>query len=370
MSSVTVLAPGSVAGTTERRVGLVYLAIGAYAVRPVFGLYRNGTSATATLRLRPASGADVTTWTSTAEPALLAASQISVGASGLYELWALTDDATSAASALLQGAFVDAGTGASPAAGYAAELDDLRFEVRRGSSGTIRFWPKLPGSGNVEISADPTYTVLDPRGSTVGSGTGARASFAGVTRVTCAIDASGLALGEDYAAVITWTDPDAETHVETVRFDVVTEPYVPSISLNDLVDQVADASARLSTMAASQADGRTAAQMASVLGVVAWREIRRWLRRKAEQDGRTYPQMIINAEELRDVITLKTIAIMFDADGAPPGSPTRELAELYHKRAREAFDSAPMLRYSDAQDRVEDARLSSYGVVTVRRTRT
>ncbi len=117
MTAFAIQGDGAIAGTTAQLVGLVYLPIGAYAVRPVFGLYRNGTSTTATLRLRPSGGSDVGTWTSTTEPALASQVALTVASAALYELYLETDDATSVASAVLQAAFADATVQAGGVAG-------------------------------------------------------------------------------------------------------------------------------------------------------------------------------------------------------------------------------------------------------------
>jgi len=323
---------------------------------------------------------------------------------------------------------------------YQAELDNVRQECRKAASQRLRFWPVLPGRGNALVSGTPTYATYEPDGTAITSGNATATRRGLISRIDVTVDASGLELEEDYACVITWSD-GTDTHVDTVRFDVVTEPFVPGISLNDFVGELADADDRLTAMAATHpvntcacsavtvasnvatitaalhglevldqitiagittpiatvtpvlstadantftcaltasngamADGagtvsvhRTSAQLAALLGLAAWGDVRVWLRRKAESEGRTYPQMIINREELRRVIIARALSRMYQLEGGKVDGEHALLAHRWAEEAEKRLAELPRIRYSAEQDRVEDEALATYGAVQLSR---
>lgn len=156
---------------------------------------------------------------------------------------------------------------------FAAELDDRRQEARRGyASNPVYFWPKVAGLGNVFVASSPapTFATSKPDGAAIASGSATVATFDGVTRLGVTIDASGLELDENYACHFTWTY-DGLQHVDTVRFDVVREPYDGSdVSLNDLLDELAELRELLEGQAQAHGSARSIATTAavSVAGVV------------------------------------------------------------------------------------------------------
>lgn len=249
---------------------------------------------------------------------------------------------------------------------FAFERDDIRQELRRGASGTVSFWPKVEGIGNVSLSADPTYVVTKPGTETLASGTATRTAVGAVTRVDVTVDATSLDYLEDYALVVTWVY-SGTTRVSTVRFDVVLEPWTAELSLNDFQAEIADASQRLERLALAQGSGRTAEIAASELGWLAWGDVRTLLRKRAEQAGQAYPRMVMNREELRRVVAAMAIARMFRASGGPPEGENALNARAWSERAEGLFAGLPEIRYASESSRAESQALPRARSVVTRR---
>ena len=325
---------------------------------------------------------------------------------------------------------------------FEAELDDVRQEVRRGyASNVIVWWPKRPGLGNVVVTGTPTYSIEDPAGTSIVSGsctvtsggliatTGVTvasnvatatvaadhgvsegqvisttglttdASSVAVTSVTSttivyplttgdgaladgvgsivtadklsvAVDASSTttyALDTDYSWIITWTFGGV-AYVDTVRFDSVLEPFTPRVSLNDFVSEVADSEQRLDRQATRVASGRSAAQHASVLGVLAWADVRQRLRAKASQEDVRLPMAIVDREPIQRVVVAAAIAIMYRAEGGGLESEHRDNYELWRDLADTRFASMGPIKVSTNDNRVADDVIDSFGSVSCRRS--
>lgn len=249
---------------------------------------------------------------------------------------------------------------------YAFERDDVRQELRRGASGTVSFWPKVEGVGNVSLSADPTFVITKPGTETITSGTATRTTVGAVTRVDVTVDATSLDYLEDYAAVVTWVYSSV-TRVTTVRFDVVLEPWTAELSLNDFQAELADASQRLERLALAQGSGRTAEIAASELGWLAWGDVRTQLRRRAEQAGQAYPRMILNREEVRRIVIATAISRLFRASGGPPEGENALNARAWADRAESLSAGLPEIRYASEASRAESLRLPRARSVVTRR---
>jgi len=252
---------------------------------------------------------------------------------------------------------------------YAAELDDRRQEVRAGSAAnTLRAWPKVAGVGNVVATA-ATYAIKSPKGAALTSGTATRTTVASVTRIDVPVDASALELGENYAAIITWSY-DGASYVSTVRFDVVTEPWDGAdLSLNDLVDEVATIGEVLTAIIAGKGDtDRTTDQEASLLGVKACTEVKGWIRSSLESRGRIYPRLILQREELRAVIAAQAIARAYRSLGGGADAASRARADEWTAEAQRRLQALGELDYDADDDGTPDATLSGFGTVRLGRS--
>lgn len=254
---------------------------------------------------------------------------------------------------------------------YEAELDDRRQEVRRGNAtASVVFWPKVLGVGNVTISA-PTYSLIDPEGDTLSSSTATITTFATCVRVNCAVDASSLALDENYAAIITWSY-GGETRETSVRFDVVLEPWDGSdVSINNLVDEVADIGDLIEAQA-NQVTGdsgtRSREQQASMLAMKACTDVKQWIRSQLEAKGRFFPRLILNREALRGVVVAQTIARAYRAQGGGRDSPARALAEDWTAEAKQRLAGLGELDYDEDEDRVADTVIGGWSTVKIARS--
>ena len=256
---------------------------------------------------------------------------------------------------------------------YAAELDDYRQQIRRGSAAEqVRFWPKVPGSGNVLLDAAPSVALQRPDGTSLGTVTGTNVSVGGIHRVNIGIDASNLVnytLDEGYAAIATYV-VSGTTFVRTVRFDVALEPYVPDISINDLIEELAGIYEQLGGLAAAfGASGAqpTTEELASIYGVRAWRDVRQQIRGQLSGTGRIFPRLIIDREEIRAVVAARAIALIFLAEGGGLDSASRALAEDWTARSNLRLSAMGEIPYDSDEDRVEDSSLDGFGVVHLRR---
>jgi len=207
---------------------------------------------------------------------------------------------------------------------YLAELDDYPQEVRQGfAANVLRFWPKVLGTGNV--AADfvplPSAVVYGPKGEALGAAAVLPQQVGNplVSRFDITINASAVAswpLGSNYRADVSWSF-GAEARVDSLRFDVVRVPFLPHISLNDFLEEIADAGEYLEGQAEAILDGRTPEQHASILGVKAWGDVRRKLEAKLKTaDGeRVYARLIVDPTVLRRITIAQSIYRMFRAEG-------------------------------------------------------
>lgn len=128
---------------------------------------------------------------------------------------------------------------------YVRELDDLPWEVRRGASAVLRYWPKVDGR-NVLASAAAghcTYEVVSPSGATVQAEINITpTTVSGVSLLDLAIPAI-TELGERYQVRITYRESGGSVSYTDLRtFDVVLFPFgQPWVSFNDLVEARQDA---------------------------------------------------------------------------------------------------------------------------------
>jgi len=253
---------------------------------------------------------------------------------------------------------------------YVPELDDGRQEVRKGyASNSVRYWPKVPGSGNVAVTGTPTFDLEKPDGTSISTGTSVTVTDTGTfDRLDLTIDATSYDLGEDFKAVITWNDGTINRD-ERLYFDCVTEPFANSVSLNDFTGLEADATKKLTALGAEQVAARTAESVASVLGWRAWQDdVRPALRRKAEQDSQTYPQMIINREDVHRAVMAFAMARMYRLEGAADEeSDNFQLEQKWQRMGQFRLESMPALRFSADQDGEADTSLPRMSQVTLRR---
>ena len=256
---------------------------------------------------------------------------------------------------------------------FAAELDDVRQQIRRGAaaaSNQVTFWPSIAGSGNVSISGTATYEIFKDSDSAIASGSMTETVVDSVSKLTVGVDASDTAiytLAENYALVVTWTNSGV-TYVSTVRFDCVLEPVTDlNVTLNDLIEEVADMAERLTRQGAAQASGRTAEQVASLLAVKGWGDVRRWLKATSEASGEIVPRLIVDREALRRVVVARAVARAYRAEGGGLDSESRQLYEDWDDESQTRFRELGPLSYDSSSDRVVDSKIGGFAVVATRR---
>jgi hypothetical protein len=253
---------------------------------------------------------------------------------------------------------------------YQAELDDHPLEVRRGLAlNTLPFWPKHPGFGNVAIEEDsvPTYSIYKPDGTLIATGLLANASnTGGVTWILLTVDASNeetYQLGEGYRIDIKWLValgvgmlrsqyPEA---LETIRFSVVREPYLPRLSLNDFVEEASDAGQFLLGQAQAIEADRTAAQHASVLAIKAWTDVHKKLQGALRSQGRIYPRLFIDRTSLESAVLAQALHRLFRSESGDERA--RRLAEDWKAEASLRFSAIDLSNYDKDDDGVAETEL-------------
>lgn len=249
---------------------------------------------------------------------------------------------------------------------YQAELDDTRQELRRGAAGTVVLWPKVAGDNVVASAA--TFAVYEPDGTQLASGTSTITTFDTdqASRIACAVSAVGLDLAENYRVDVTYTAGGVD-YVESVQFDVLAEPMgTVQVSLNDLVDEVADAAQILERLAEQQGANETDVRLAARLALRGWGDVRGWLRRDIRKAGGAWPAYILDREDLRPVIVARALHRMYALQGR--GNATAaESADHWKAEADSRYAALPPIRFSDDEDKVETGEVATFGTIRMHR---
>lgn len=268
---------------------------------------------------------------------------------------------------------------------YAAELDDLRQEVRLSVASTIVFWPKLDGTGNaVAAASGNTVEILKPDGTTI-SGPSALSptDVSGVSRFDLSIPAISE-LGEDYFAKVTWRENGTTfDRLETVYFDVCREPWGPSsVSLNSMQSLVPDIGDRITRQGARLS--QTAVQRASVLGHQARVELGEWLRAAVSEDTARMssvisstvlvpnydaylrPRLIKDKARLHTIEVKLAIALAYKADlrSESADDAIHALYKHWLEAAKTSFRGMGSLKYDLDDSLVVDTKANEVGRYT------
>lgn len=218
----------------------------------------------------------------------------------------------------------------------------MRQELEYGRSGAVYFWPKKPGTGNLDITS-ATYTIKDSSGTTIETGTATLTSQEGVERVDCAVSAIS-AVGENYRCEIAWVY-SGETSTEIVLFDVTRTPYsnTVAVSLNDLQEERPDVG-YVCTQLGNLMNSKTNAQVASIFAYRARVYINRMIRERIDQDrinnafnydsalvGKVYSRAnaIMNREDLNRLERVKALALIYFAASRNPSDPDDEMMAIH-----------------------------------------
>ena len=255
---------------------------------------------------------------------------------------------------------------------YAFEANDVRQEIAYSrSDGALVYWPKAPGVGNVSVTGTPTYSIFKENQTTaLVSGSMTVNNVFSVDKLTLTVDASSTTSyerAEDYRLVITYVY-SGTTYVRTVRFDVVVEPFSPLISLNDLIDEVADMDQQLTRQGAAMSSARSAEQVASALGVSAWKAVRPRIMSRIRDAGGSRPWLIVNNEEVRYVCAAKAVELAMRAEGGGLESSWTDLGDYYRDEYDARFAGMGELRFSTDTDRDADVTLTGFAVKTATRS--
>ena len=259
---------------------------------------------------------------------------------------------------------------------YAVELDDRIFEIRRGGSGLVYFWPKAEATGNTAATF-VSASIYKPGDSTtaITAITPTTRTIDDVTRFDFTIDASASAtyqLDENYRIDLTWTYLDADaitrTQFDSVRFDVCREPMNPRVSLNDLIDEVHDIGARLTTMGRAVATTQTPEIRASVFGAKGWQDVRARLKSQLQGQGKILPRCLIDRAALHRATVAAAIRLVFMSNAGGSDSESAELRDFWaEETSARVREIGPAADYDSNQDGVPDMTLAGFGSVRVRR---
>jgi hypothetical protein len=268
---------------------------------------------------------------------------------------------------------------------YSKELDELRAEVRQSVASTLRWWPKIAGTGNVLASAtaaDNTYIIYDSSNTVVQASANATNTDVGTEYSYLTFSVPAIAtLQEDCRVEILWKQRSASVQYRDVLFfDVVLYPFGhPSVSLNDLLEERPDCAElldRLGVLLGHSTGDSAKNGMAAVLAYRARVELEAKVRdavasKQGEggsysstdlpsvSDRYTRPRLILNRERLNRVERKLACMLMYAADMTAPEGEDESAALYRHYRleAETAWKGIGPLRYDTSEDLVPDSTI-------------
>lgn len=262
--------------------------------------------------------------------------------------------------------------------------DRIRAEVTKDVGGTVSFWPRVDGVGNVEVDS-ATYTLLDPAGAVIATGSATLTEIGALTtvhRLDVSVSAAQAAtLDEGYQCRFVWTadDHDVTNRVDLILWDVVRFPFTsnPLTSLSDLQAIRPTIDERLERFAQPLGLVTDAAEQAAmVFGHQARAELYAWIKAAAVELRTTRPALILDRQPLAQIEAYLALAKVFEADAAGPSAvddggaddEASGLARFYRGMAMAAWRAIQPLSYDRDEDGIEDEQLrpGSSAIVTVR----
>lgn len=251
----------------------------------------------------------------------------------------------------------------------------MRQELEKGLAGTVYFWPKLPGSGNLDITS-ATYVIQEPNGTEIEASQSATLTTVGtVERVDCDVAAITTA-DEGYRCVISWVYGGV-TRTEIVLFDVLVAPYANTIavSLNDLQEERPDVSVVCSRLG-ELLNSKTAEQVAAMYAYRARVRINRIIkdridaeRSEAGASVESWPlskrysraNAIVNREDLNRLERVIALMLIYAASTRDPDDGDDEMAALYRFYRAEMNEELKSLRieYDTDGDAIADKTIQS-----------
>lgn len=263
------------------------------------------------------------------------------------------------------------------------EGDELPWEARQNATAYFRFYPKSAGFNvTAESSPAPTFTVHDPDGTQIQSGTCTITNSGTPTISQLLITVSPIAtLGERYSVRITWqVDEAIDTHFDVRTFDVVLVPFgQPTVSLNDLREERPDIDVILDRLGVrlGYTTGSTAQEtMASIYAIRGLVALEGMIRTTVANDARgavatytgrtrsdtryTRPRLILDRQRLNRVERLLTLREIFRGIAQDPDQGEDENSRLFQHYNREAaavFEQLGPLQYDSNEDLVPETEV-------------
>lgn len=270
---------------------------------------------------------------------------------------------------------------------YTSELRGLRQEVRLSTAGSLTFWPKVAGVGNV--LASPTaghcyYGLFDESGVQIQATANVVPTTVGsISKLVLSVDAIAV-LGEEYSARVWWRQSgNTVEYADVEPFRVVRYPWVaPSVSLNTMLDdypESAEILRRHGLKLGMSATGSTAEEtMAAVYGYRALVELDRWVRGIGAPDevarsgsgvaggARARLHLVRNREACHLIERKLALKLMFRGDGgSQEGQDESSLLMRSYAAEAESEWRALVLRYDTAETGVPDTTIEAPGAVRI-----
>lgn len=254
---------------------------------------------------------------------------------------------------------------------FAQERDELRAEVKRATSGSVTYWPKVDGL-NATVSA-AYFEVFGSSGETLQAETSATISAVADVGSMLTFSIPAIDAYHDGARIDVRFTAGGTEYYDTLLFDVVRTPWLRSggVSLNDLreerpdIDIICDrVGQRLGYSSGDEAQTQTAA----IHGYRARVVLDSWLRASSSEVGKLRAALVVDRRAMIRVERLLALHLLFLGLATNPvdgDDETSSLARYYETSARAAFQA---LRpdYDSDEDGVPDVKPKS-GVVYVRR---
>lgn len=273
---------------------------------------------------------------------------------------------------------------------YVREVDDLPLELRRGYSKAFRFAAKLDGA-NVQAATSPapTFTIHDPAGTQIGSGTATIATLGTPSVSLISVTIPAIAnLGERYSARVTWrAEGSTEDQLYLRQFDVVLWPFDGLVSASELLEDRIDTRDKLDQFGQrlGYAPGEESVNAAaSVFACRGRLKLTSLIRANIAADSSarsetrgvsarswygTRAALIINRDQLALVDRHLALEALYNAVAKNPLDGEEEdskLAQFHRQMATEAWQRV-RLDYDTSEDLVPDAEVQGGNAVSFSR---
>lgn len=258
---------------------------------------------------------------------------------------------------------------------YLLQIDDLPGEAVLNVGGTLTWYPRVQGTGNVTATT-ATYELLDAAGTSLGTGSATITAVGtpAVSRVTVPVSAGQAVVLSDLqpnTCRLAWRIAgDTVDRVNVLVWEVVRVPWASEalVSLSDLqtVRPTVGLVLRRQGALLELATGAEAEAAAAGHAYRAHCMVDSMIRARATSQGTVRPRLLFDRARIAGLVEVPlTLSLVFEADARAPGpvvdgggdDEAASLARWYRAQAYEAWASIGALPYDANDDGVPDSQV-------------